>query len=197
MKDTIDIWIQKGYEHFGNYGPNGMSIKLIAEESSLTRTTFNYHFANKEAFCNELIDKHYELLDQYCNFGELHCKNYLPDIHQLALGFPAGFKFQKQLFNHRHISKYNEVYEACNRIAGERFSVQLFIDYYKLPLSFDDAARLHNSLVDTWYSRLDTNPLSLDKMVRSTEEIMQGLLTLISKVKMKESQKYIDISSVF
>lgn len=195
--DTCDIWIEKGYEHFGKYGPNDLSVKLIAEECSIARTTFNYHFSNKEEFCDELIDKHYDLLDQYCDLAELHCRNYLPDIHQLALMFPSGFKFHKQLFNHRHISKYNQVYEECNKIAGKRFSVQLFIDYYQLPLSFKSAAQLHDSLVDTWYSRLDLNDMSLDSMVRSTEEIMKGILNLIANVREDLTQSNIPFSSGF
>lgn len=195
--DTCDIWIEKGYAHFGEYGPKDLSIKLIAEECSMARTTFNYHFSNKEEFCDELIDRHYELLDQYCELAGLHCKTYLPDVHKLALMFPQGFKFQKQLFNYRHIPKFNKVYEDCNRIAGEKFSVQLFIDYYKLPLSFDSATQLHNSLVDTWYSRLDVNNMTLDNMVRSSEEIMRSILKLIAQIRDDLATSDISFSSGF
>lgn len=193
--DTHDIWIEKGYEHFGIHGPNELSIKLIAEESSIARTTFNYHFLNKEEFCNELLDKHYELLNQYCDLGELHCRKYLPDIHELALAFPSGFKFHKQLFNHRNIPKYNRVYKKCNTIAGKRFSVQLFIDYYNLPLSFEAATQLHDALVDAWYSRLDTDHLTLEKMVHSTEVIMKGVLKLVANVRKGIAQPPIKIPS--
>ena len=33
--NTHAIWIEKGYEHFENYGPDIISIKLIAKESSI------------------------------------------------------------------------------------------------------------------------------------------------------------------
>ena len=190
--DTHTIWIEKGYEHFGNYGPNNLSIKLIAEESSIARTSFNYYFLDKEEFCNELMDKHYDLLNQYCDYGKSHCKRYLPDVHKLALAFPAGFKFHKQLFNHRYIPKFDKVYNECNQIAGQRFSVQLFLDYYKLPLSFETGAKLHDSLVDTWYSRLDAENLALDKMIQSTEEIMKDILELIVNIRNEVDHRAVD-----
>ena len=100
--DTHDLWIEKGYEHFGLYGPERLSIKLIAQEHDIARTSFNYYFSNKEEFCDELIEKHYDLVHQFCDAGKLHSKKYLPDLHALILAFPNGLKFMKQLFNHRH-----------------------------------------------------------------------------------------------
>ena len=178
--DTRDLWIEKGYEHFGLYGPDSLSIKLIAQELDIARTSFNYYFLDKEEFCDELIEKHYDLVHQFCNAGKLHCKKYLPDLHALILAFPIGLKFQKQLFNHRDIAKFNEVYMKCNEMGDHKFALRLFMDYYKLPLADKEAALLHGSLTDTWYSRLDINDLTLEKLIDSTEEIMQTILKLMA-----------------
>ena len=179
--DTRELWIEKGYEHFGLYGPDRLSIKLIAEEHDIARTSFNYYFLNKEEFCDELIEKHYDLVNQYCDAGELYCKKYVPDLHMLILTFPIGLKFMKQLFNHRHIVKYNEVFMKTNQMGDQQFALRLFIDYYKLPLAVKEAALLHGSLTDAWYSRLDINDLTLEKLISSTEEIMQTILALMAK----------------
>lgn len=181
IMDTREIWIEKGYEHFGLYGPDGLSIKLIAEENGIARTSFNYYFLNKEEFCNELIEKHYDLVNQYCDAGKLYCNKYVPDVHELILSFPNGLKFQKQLFNHRHIEKFNKVYVKCNEMGDRQFVIQLFIDYFKLPLSVKEAKQLHGALLDTWYSRLDINDLALEKLIGSTEEIMRGILALMER----------------
>ena len=178
--DTRELWIEKGYEHFGLYGPDGLSIKLIAQEHNIARTSFNYYFLNKEEFCDELIEKHYDLVHQFCDAGELHCKKYLPDLHKLILAFPIGLKFQKQLFNHRDNTKFNKVYIKCNEMSDQQFVLRLFIDYYKLPLAVKEAALLHGSLTDAWYSRLDINDLNLEKLISSTEEIMQTILALMA-----------------
>ena len=179
--DTRDIWIEKGYEHFGLYGPDKLSIKLIAEEHDIARTSFNYYFSNKKEFISELIEKHYDLVNQYCDASELHCKKYIPDLYMLILTFPTGLKFMKQLFNHRHNPKFNAVYVKCNEMSEHRFILRLFIDYYKLPLAVKEAALLHGSMTDAWYSRLDINDLTIEKLTSSTEELMQTIMALMKK----------------
>jgi AcrR family transcriptional regulator len=179
--DTRDLWIEKGYEHFGLYGPERLSIKLIAQEHDIARTSFNYYFLNKEEFCDELIEKHYDLVHQFCDAGKLHCKKYLPDLHALILAFPDALKFMKQLFNHRHNDEYNVVFVKCNEMVEQAFALRLFMDYYKLPLTVQEAAQLHASLTDTWYSRLDIDDLKLEKSTSAVEEIMQTILALMKK----------------
>lgn len=191
--DTYDLWIEKGYEHFANYGPKDLSIKLIAEECSMTRTTFHYHFLNKEEFIEELLDIHLELLNQYCALGKLNCNKFLPDIHELGMSFPNGIKFQKQLFNFRHIKKFDVIYQRCNRIAAESFIVQHFIAFYDLPLSFKPASVLYHALVDTWYSRLDITNMALENLVQLTEESMDPILNIISNLKGEVSENELKI----
>ncbi len=179
---TRQLWIEKGYEHFGLYGPEMLSIKKIAKELSIARTSFNYHFKSKDEFIDDLLSHHHELHSQFIEAGKMHCKKYIPDLHQLLLAFPDGLRFHKQLFNHSHISKYQEVFNKVREITAKEFLIRLFIDYYKLPLNYEDAAQLHESLEYTWYSRLDINDLSLEKLVDSTEEIMKALLVLMDNM---------------
>ena len=193
---TRELWIEKGYEHFGLYGPEKLSIKLIAQEHSIARTSFNYYFSNKEEFCNELIDKHYDLINQFCDAGKLHCKKYLPDLYVLILAFPTGLKFMKQLFNHRENVEFNEVFVKCNKMVEHQFALQLFINYFKLPLSAKEAAPLHKLLTDTWYSRMDINDLTLEKLTDTTEEIMQSILTLMASSSSSNSDSTISIPTL-
>lgn len=179
IMDTHEFWIEKGYEHFALHGPDRLSIKLIAQEHNIARTSFNYYFSSKEEFCDELIEKHYELVNEFCDRGKLHCKKYLPDLHVLILTFPIGLKFMKQLFNYRDNDKFNEVFVKCNEMVETKFALSLFKDYYKLPLADKEAALLHGSLTDAWYSRLDIHDLALEKLTKSAEEIMQTILALM------------------
>ena len=63
----------------------------------------------------------------------------------------------------------------------KKFALRLFMDYYKLPLAVKEAALLRASLTDTWYSRLDINDLTLEKLTNAAEEIMQTILALMEK----------------
>ena len=179
---TRQLWIEKGYEHFGLYGPEILSIKKIAKELSIARTSFNYHFKNKDKFIDDLLSYHCDLHSQFIEAGKMHCKKYIPDLHKLLLAFPVGLKFHKQLFNHMHIAKYQDAFIKCNEISDKEFVVRLFIDYYNLPLNDKDASQIHESLVETWYSRLDINDLTLEKLVESTEEIMRALRVLLDNI---------------
>lgn len=194
--ETRELWIEKGYEHFGLYGPEKLSIKSIAEEHGISRTSFNYYFLNKEEFCSELIEKHYDLVIQFCDAGKLNCENYIPDIYKLILLFPNSLKFMKQLFNHRDNIKFNEVFVKCNDMVEYKFALRLFIDYFELPLSTKEAAPLHKLLTDSWYSRLDINDLSLEKLIQSTEEIMQSILTLMASSNSSNSFSTISIPTL-
>ena len=177
---TVDKWIEKGYEHFGIYGPEKLSIKQMANEATISRTSFNYYFKNKDEFINELLNYHLDINIKYCEAAKVYCKNYLPDIHKMVLMYPIGYRFHKQLFNYRTVPKFNETFIKCNEISAREFVVQLFIDQYKLPMAFEDAFQLHESLLTTWYSRIDFNDLNLDNLVNTTEEIMTPLLKLVN-----------------
>lgn len=191
MIKTLNIWIEEGYKQFGLYGPDNISIKKIAEDASISRTTFNYYFKDKDEFINELILHHVDMHSQFCKAGKQHCKKYLPDLHKLILTFPSGFKFHKQLFNHMNISKYRMAYFNCNEMSSRVFVVQLFIDYYSLPLKFEDALLLHESLTETWYSRLDIEDMRLETLIDLTEEIMKPLLQLIKNIQTKTREEII------
>ena len=128
---TRQLWIEKGYEHFGLYGPEVLNIKKIAKDLSIARTSFNYHFKSKDEFIDDLLSHHRELHSQFIEAGKMHCKKYVPDLHQLLLAFPVGLRFHKQLFNHSHISKYQEVFNKVREITAKEFLIRLFIDYYK------------------------------------------------------------------
>ena len=73
------------------------------------------------------------------------------------------------------------VFVKCNEVVERKFALGLFMDYYKLPLAVQEAAQLHASLTDTWYSRLDIDDLTLEKSTSAVEEIMQTILALMKK----------------
>ena len=184
--NTVNKWIEIGYEHFGLYGAENLNVKQMAKEASISRTSFNYYFKNKDEFINELLMYHLDLNTKYCGAAKAYCKNYLPDLHKMVLMYPIGYKFHKQLFNYRTISKYNDVFITCNKISAKEFVVQLFIDHYKLQITFEDAFKLHEALLTTWYSRIDfndSNVFNLDYLVNTTDEIMTPLLKLVKSSK--------------
>jgi AcrR family transcriptional regulator len=39
------LWIEKGYEHFAEYGPENISINAISKEIGSPRASFYHHFS--------------------------------------------------------------------------------------------------------------------------------------------------------
>ena len=46
--DRKQKWIDKAFEHFAEFGPDGVHIQKIAKELKDPRTNFYHYFADKE-----------------------------------------------------------------------------------------------------------------------------------------------------
>lgn len=181
--DTKEVWLKKGYEHFASRGPKSLSINKIAKEIDQTRTSFYYYFNDINDFINELIEMHVNIHDIYIERGKKKCKKYRPDLHKLLSEFPLNLKFHKQLFNYRSNPLYDFIYMQCNNKGADAFVVDRFKEYYKLNADKSVIKLIHGSLQDAWFSRLDLNDITVESMVKLTDEIMESILLLLNKSK--------------
>lgn len=181
--DTKEVWLKKGYEHFALHGPKSLSINKIAKEIDQTRTSFYYYFNDINDFINELIEMHVNFFNVYIERGKKECKKYKPDLHKLISEFPMSLRFHKQLFNHRSNPLYNFTFMQCNDRGADAFTVDLFKEYYELKAERSIIKLIHESLLDTWFSRLDLNDITIDSMVKITDDIMESILFLLNKSK--------------
>lgn len=179
--DTKKIWIEKGYELFALQGPKSLSINKVAKEINQTRTSFYYYFNDLNDFIDELIRMHLELFEIYLERGKKECKQYLPDIHKLLSEFSIGLRFHKQLFNNRNNPLYDFIYLQCNERSADTFAIDLFKKYYELDTNKSTLKLLHESLLDAWFSKLNSNDINVENMVKLTNDIMESILVLIKK----------------
>lgn len=89
------LWIEKGYEHFAEYGPENISINAISKEIGSPRASFYHHFSNMEVFINFLIKTHLEVVNSFMLQGKEYCDCLLPDFYQLLEKYPMGLKLQR------------------------------------------------------------------------------------------------------
>ena len=172
---TKQIWLEKGYEFFGEYGPNGLNIKLLAEKAGLPRTNFYYHFADKEDLIEQLLYLHNQLVENYCEVLKEQMQVFIPDLYKISAQYPKGFKFQRQLFLNRNDYRFNLVYINCN-ISCNPIIIPKLIEYYKLNVPYSVIESLWTTVTDTWYSRLDVNNFNVAYLCELTEEIMKTVL---------------------
>lgn len=179
--NTKEIWLEKGYEVFALYGPKSLTINKVAKEINQTRTSFYYYFNDLSDFIEELIQMHLKLFEIYLESGKKECKQYSPDIFILLSEFSMGLKFHKQLFNNRNNPLYNFTYMQCNERSADTFAIDLFKKHYKLDTDKSTLKLIHESLLDAWFSRLDINHITVESMVKLSDEIMESILVLINK----------------
>lgn len=179
--NTVDAWIEKGYEHFALVGPINFSVKKISEVNNLSRTTFNYHFGSQKEFIDELLAAHQEFTKIFVNEAKTTVKKYIPDLHILLNKFETGVRFQLQLFNHRYNPEFDRIFRLCNKQSSDNFLVERFVDYYQLTLTIDQATKIHDIVVESWYSRLNINEITVATMIESTNNLMDTLIPLLNK----------------
>ncbi len=168
-------WLEEAYDLFGEYGPDRLSIKLLAEKAGLPRTNFYYHFADREDLIEQLLHLHNEVAEKYCVLLKDQMQVFLPDMHKISVQYPQGFKFQRQLFLNRNDYHFNLVYINCH-ISGNPIIIPKLIEYYKLNVPYSVIESLWTTVTDTWYSRLDVNNFNVSCLCGLTEEIMKTVL---------------------
>ena len=153
-------WIEAGYVQFAELGPNNLSIKRISEVAELPRTNFYYHFSDKNELIDELIKVHYAITDEYLKVISEEIKTFLPDLHIISMRYPTSLKFVRQLFLNRHLPKYNDHYIRLNTMANPVL-IPKMLKYYGSSVDYELAEPIWMTVVDTWYSRLDVDNLSV------------------------------------
>lgn len=174
-KETYNKWIKAAYEEFADDGPN-FSLKALSSKETLPRTTFYYHFSDREDLIDELLQYHNSVIESFlkelCNMKIL-----IPDLYELLYHYKISLKFHKQLFNNSHINDFNELYHS-----GKNEIVKCIVPhvktYYKLNYSDKEIFNFYNTLTDAWYAKLDCTNLSVKSMIELAEEIMDNILRL-------------------
>ena len=182
-------WIEKGYEHFALYGPENLSINKLSKELGSSRASFYHHFGDIEVFIEELLDMHWQINQQFCSIGTRECKKYIPDLYLILEQFPIPLQFSKQLFLNRDKPGFNYLFMKTYNASSKAFMLKLFTEQFGLHQNDEDIYDLWLTVGESWYSRLDTNNLSAEKMQQLAEEIMNTVLKFISSDLYSKMQK--------
>ena len=178
--DIKQQWIDIGYEHFALFGPEKLSVNKISKETGSSRACFYHYFGDMDVFIEELLDMHWQSLQQFYTDGVLVCKNIFPDFYLLLEQYPIPLQFNRQLFLHRNKPAFNYLFDKSFRVGSERFILKLFSKQFDLHYSDEDISNLWLSFGESWYSRLDPNDLSAASMQQLGEEVLSSVLKFIS-----------------
>ena len=174
------LWIEKGYEHFALFGPEGISINAMSKEIGLSRASFYNHFGDLDVFVNILLETHLVEVDKFIIEGKESCKKLLPDFYQLMEKYSLGIKCHRQIFLNRSIPLFSFTFSDINQKIDDGFVIDLFIDEYDLNLKREDVQKIWFAITESWYSRIEPNKLTASEMQRIALEIVETILKLSS-----------------
>jgi AcrR family transcriptional regulator len=169
-------WLETGYRHFAEYGPENLSINKLSKELNSSRASFYHYFGDMDVFTDELLAMHWHIVLDFIKIGKVECKQLFPDLYQLLAKYTVPLQFAIQLFRHRNTPAYNFLFIKAYETPARAFILKLFAQEYSLNQPESEMLKLWLTVGETWYSRLDMNDLSARTMQRHAEEIMDTVV---------------------
>ncbi len=183
------LWLEKGYEHFALYGPENLSINKLSKIIGLSRASFYHHFGDLDYFIEELLVKHYEIIETFNSAGKNNCNKLFPDLYDLLGHYPKPLKFCLQLFRNRNNPYFNLILIKSYEATANSFALNLFSKHLGLSKPNTEIYHLWLTLGEAWYSRLNPEDLSPKTLQKHAEEILETLSVLIDSPLYAKLQK--------
>lgn len=169
-------WLEAGYRHFAELGPELLSINKLSKELNSSRASFYHYFGDLDVFIDELLAMHWKIVLDFNQQGKSKCKQLFPDLYSQLAKYPVPLKFNIQLFRHRNSPAYNFLFIKTYESSAKEFILKLFCKEYNLIQPESELFNLWLTVGETWYSRLDMEDLSASTMQRHAEEIMDTVV---------------------
>lgn len=176
--ETCQRWINEAYEAFANEGPE-FSLKALSQKAGLPRATLYYHFDSKDHLIEELLKRHQQYFDAFQSDVKSKLKQLIPDLYEIMIDYKLGVRFHQQLIKNRHIDLYNCAY-CCGNISSIKILLPYIKEYFGFNTSDAEVITFYNTLTDSWYSRIDTENLSVEEMTSTALFLMDNMLSVIN-----------------
>lgn len=162
-------WIETGYQQFAKDGPEKLTIKDIAHDAGVSRTSFYHFFTDLPDFIDHLLERHREIAGQYF-VEQKKCKTYDPDLFRLAESYRTSICFHQQLLLHKENPIYYLTYQVLNKVSNE-IIYPLWADYFDYQGNSLVGKEIHLMLLDVWYLKIRPEDISYDSLLNNAREI--------------------------
>ncbi len=186
--ETYFKWIIAAYQEFAMNGPD-ISLKSLSNNSSLSRSTFYYHFDDKEHLISELLDYHSNECEKFQTELKKNVKTLIPDLYIIMFQYKTSVMFHRQLLRNSHIDMYNKAYQSINNGSIKILLPQIRV-YFPTNHSDLEIINFYSTLTDAWYSQLNFTNLSVDSMINLAEDIMENTLGLYNNPNILKNSKF-------
>lgn len=173
-------WLEIGYRHFAEYGPENLSVNKISQEIGASRASFYHYFGDTGIFIDELLTKHWHIVEGFNEMGGAKCQNLFPDLYALIAEYPVPHLFTIQLFHSRSRPEFNFLFIKSYEAISKAFALKLFAREYQLNQFDSEVYNLWLTIGETWYSRLSPQDLSASSLQKHAEEIIKTVFDFMN-----------------
>ncbi len=171
-KSNQDRWIETGYRHFGEFGPEDLNIKHLSHEAGLSRTSFYQFFTDLDDFIGHLLEHHKAQAAHYHERLQA-CRAYT-DIFRVMMDFHDGVFFQRQLLLNKAQPEYFTLYQVLNQ-AGNEIIYPLWAEYFEYEGNELAGKDIHLMLIDLWYLNLSKDKFTVADFLQNSNAIRRQL----------------------
>lgn len=155
--------LNKAYKEFAEKGINGITQFIGKNDTS-------------ENLIYKLLTIHIDKLDVITSLIKKENSTY-DNLFDLISAYPDQIKFNKQLFIYRDNPAMNMCF-LYGISALKPITIPLFKNYFKLSKDIEYYDSVWMTLVESWYSALDINNLTVKHMKDISEETAEIIINL-------------------
>lgn len=148
----------------------------FSKEGNSGITPFISKIHSKEDIINNLLTLHIDNIDFVTSLIKKQ-NSTLNELFDLLYGYPDELKFCKQLFTHRENPEMNLVFLYSIR-AVKPIILPLFKSHFKLSEDIEFFNFVWMTMVESWFSGLDVNNLTIKHMKDISEETAETIIKL-------------------
>lgn len=172
-KNSINIWIETGYELFAAEGLEGIQVERLARVTTLNKSGYYHYFGDRESFLEHLMK--YHLIQAHAIANDLRLiKNFDPDFIEILLKHSLQVIAHMQLVRNRHDKLLNEVFKQANGFVDLAL-LPSWAEFIGTPNNHEFALKYFEQVRDMFYSRITFKTMNHD-FLKSLIYEAKGLL---------------------
>jgi len=164
MKSTESVqkWIEKGYEILAIEGPEGIQVERLARELNLNKSGFYHYFGDHDIFFSRLMEHHFFLNGKFCS-ETMSLGQFYPDYIYLLLRYKTTLGVQAQLRKRIKNKVYDEEFTKI-KIRNDKAVIPLWASYLKIPENPVLAQELWDLMRDMFYMRFNYDTVNFESI---------------------------------
>jgi len=158
--NSLNTWIQTGYEQFAAEGLEGIQVERLARITGLNKSGYYHYFGDRNSFLEYLM-KHHITLAEKITIDMNQIKQFDPDFIHVLLKYPLTILVHMQLVRNRQDKFLNEVYGIVNGFVDKAI-LSTWAEFIGTPHNHEFAFKYFELARDMFYSRITLNNLNHD-----------------------------------